>query len=228
MPAGLAVGAFVGAALLAAGAARRPRDRPRPIATIRGSDRTPTAPCSRPTWWRRPTRTGALALEHAGHGADPVAPTAASDRPGPSRTSRARRTPVAPPLDRATGGRELLWIVPLVLIVATEFKIRRRNIDDVLEGRIDLLIAVELVVYAVVGVWALWRLVPSTAAAGAAHHHHVGIHPVDRGERACTRDFPTLAIARGVQLVIIGAVVQLMAVDGDLARSADSCTDGSC
>ena len=146
----------------------------------------------------------------------PPAPPIGTRRPAPP--DRAPLPPTVVPLPpshrRVELRRDLLWIVPLVLIVATEYKVRRRSIHDVLTGRIDPMIAAELVIYAVVGVWALWRLVP--------RRHRV--HPLmmvmwgyalTTAASAVYSEFPLLALARAVELVIIACVIQLVGAEGD-------------
>jgi O-antigen ligase len=99
------------------------------------------------------------------------------------------------------------------LIVATEFKIRRRSIDDALSGSIDLMIAIELFVYAVVGVWAMWRLVPSRPRLEPLTIIMWG-YVLSTAVSALYSQYPTLAFARAVQLVIVATVVQLLAGQG--------------
>ena len=203
VPAGLAVGALRGSRAARAGSRRRRRDARRCPACRRGPRRQRGA--------RRGAasrlRAGALALVHAGHEQlSRSASTTASRRPDVSATSRAEHPP--PRRTVVDWRRELLWIVPLVLIVATEFKIRRRNIDDALSGTIDLMIALELCVYAVVGVWALWRLAPSKPRLEPLTIIMWG-YVLSTAVSSLYSPYPTLAFARAVQLVIIATVIQL-------------------
>ncbi len=225
VPAGLALGAFIGAALLVR-SLRVERDGD-PTATVESVgddpdvatfdgeaevapaaahwswiDSTPiSSPATPPPPPRRPTPP-------------PPPPHRPAPRPAAVTTAPTRRPrPVAHRTPRVDWHRELLWLVPLLLIVATEFKIRRRSIDDVLTGAIDPMIAFELVVYAVVGVWALWRLVPSTPRWSALTMVMWG-YILTTSASALYSTFPMLALARSVQLIVIGTVVQLLASEG--------------
>jgi hypothetical protein len=115
-----------------------------------------------------------------------------------------------PDLDR------FLWIVPLVLIVATEYKFRRRSIDEALGGSIDIMIAAELATYALVGVWAVYRLAPTAPRLTPLLVAMWG-YILTTAASALYSTFPFLAMARAVQLVIIGAVLHLLATDGRLS-----------
>ena len=226
VPAGLALGAFVGAALLVR-SLRMVRDDDDPISTVEpnAADVDSATPdgeaefAAVPAHWRWIDETSS-------------SPPPPPPRP-PSPVRRVPPPPPAPPLQvaavptrrpravthraRSTRGvdwhRELLWLVPLLLIVATEFKIRRRSIDDVLTGAIDPMIAFELAVYAVVGVWALWRLVPSKPRLSPLTMVMWG-YILTTSVSALYSAFPMLALARAVQLIVIGTVVQLLASEG--------------
>jgi O-antigen ligase len=104
------------------------------------------------------------------------------------------------------------------LIVFTEFKIRRRSIDEVLTGSIDPMIAAELGVYAVVGVWAVVRLInaPTTTPRLSPLIMVMWGYILTTAASALYSAFPMLALARGVQLVIIGIVITVLAREGDL------------
>ena len=148
----------------------------------------------------------------------PPPPPRRPTRPRPARPAVRVRTP-ASRSRRRTGvdwHRELLWVVPLLMIVATEWKIRRRNIDDLLSGSIDPMIAIELLVYAVAGLWAIWRLVPSKPRLQPLMMIMWG-YVLTTAVSALYSNFPMLALARAVQLVIIATVVQLIASQGNLA-----------
>jgi exopolysaccharide production protein ExoQ len=230
VPAGLAFGAFVGAALLVEDLRKQHVDddlagiAEPPGAALADNDTaalddldgfvfvTVPPPPPPPAHWR-----------WSGDGVAPVAPPSAV----PPRAPRAPR-PVTPAIRRSTRpsrsrGRsrtidwhvELLWIVPLLLIVATEYKIRRRNIEDLLTNSIDPAIAVELAVYAVVGVWALWRLIPSKPRLAPLTMVMWG-YVLTTAASALYSNYPLLALARAVQLVIIATVVQLVASEGRL------------
>ena len=110
-------------------------------------------------------------------------------------------------------GRELLWIVPLVVIVAIEYKFRRRSIDDALSGSIDVMIALELLTLALVGTWSLWRLVPSRPRIEPVMMLLWG-YVLTTAVSALYSAFPMLALARAVELIIIGTVIQLVASQG--------------
>ena len=142
-------------------------------------------------------------------------------RSRPVRRSRSVGRPARTVVRSRRGNRidwhlELLWIAPLLLIVASEWKIRRRSIDDLLSGSIDPMIAIELSVYAVVGAWALWRLVSSTPRLQPLMIVMWG-YVLTTAASAIYSDFPMLALARAVQLIIVATVVQLLASQGRLA-----------
>ncbi|MEP4592611.1 MAG: O-antigen ligase family protein, partial [Ilumatobacter sp.] len=106
-----------------------------------------------------------------------------------------------------------LWLLPLVAIVATEYKFRRRPIDEALGGAVDLMIIAELGVYALIGLWAVWRLAPTRPRLTALTVAMWG-YILTTAASSLYSTFPLLALARGVQLVIIGAVVHVIATDG--------------
>jgi O-antigen ligase len=213
VPAGLAVGAFVGAALLVQALGDDTRAHP-PIEHEQDVDHT-AAPeeespaVFEPAHWRW-TTSEPISND------SPIPPPPMRPVAGAPPARAARSSP--PPPRRAAAvdwRRELLWVVPLSLIVATEFKTRRRSIDDALSGSIDLMIAIELVVYAVVGVWAMWRLVPSRPRLEPLTIIMWG-YVLSTAVSALYSQYPTLAFARAVQLVIIATVIQLLANEGGL------------
>ena len=224
VPAGLAAGAFVGAALLVRALHREPArvasDDPAgtlddtPADTLAGL--VPPPPIA-PAHWRWST-DGAPSRARA---ATPPPPPRPPVRRRPARpavrvraqASRSRRR------NRVDWHRELLWVVPLLMIVATEWKIRRRSIDDLLSGSIDPMIAAELLVYALAGLWAVWRLVPSKPRLQPLMMIMWG-YVLTTAASALYSSFPMLALARAVQLVIIATVVQLIASQGTLATIA--------
>jgi exopolysaccharide production protein ExoQ len=209
VPAGLAIGAFVGAGLLLR-SLRESMDDRRHLTFVERSNAVPAVfetdlvlPPTEPALWRWDAPVTAPTRVRRPVGAAP-------DR---FAASRPIAPPAAPPLP--AWWTRILWVLPLALVVATEYKLRRRNIDEVLEGRIDPLIAMELGVYALIGVWAVWRLVPRRPQLQPLMVIMWG-YILSTAVSAIYSDFPTLALARGVQLVIIGAVAHLISVDGDL------------
>jgi len=223
VPAGLAAGAFLGAVLLLRALRAEGRigtnsdDAPEPESNTDTSTDTylvvdtPPPPPLAPTHWQwAPAPVGAEVANATR--VPPPPPPARRGRPGP--VSR-RPAPVAVRRHRMDWQRELLWIVPLLLIVFTEYKIRRRSIDDLLTGAIDPMIAAELLVYAIVGVWSLWRLIPARPRFDPLMMIMWG-YMLTTSVSALYSQFPMLAAARAVQLVIIGTVIQLVASQGDL------------
>jgi exopolysaccharide production protein ExoQ len=152
-------------------------------------------------------------------GWSPPAAAARASAPPPQRTVRTWRptTPVDTIAGRARDIDRYLWLLPLLLIVATEYKFRRRPIDDALGGSIDIMIAVELGVYALVGVWAVYRLAPTTPRLTPLTVAMWG-YILTTAASALYSTFPMLALARAVQLVIIGAVIHVVATDGRLGQ----------
>ncbi len=120
---------------------------------------------------------------------------------------------------RPTETDRWLWLLPLVAIVATEYKFRRRPIDEALGGTIDLMIVAELGVYALIGLWAVWRLAPTKPRLTALTITMWG-YILTTAASSLYSAFPLLALARGVQLVIIGAVVHVLATDGRIHHLA--------
>ncbi len=169
-----------------------------------------------PTWVWQPAEVRAERppLVSVPHGR-PVA-LAAPDQRSRRKATRQRvpttaSTPVA--VTRQTMQQRLLWLLPLVMIVATEYKVRRRSIDEALTGAVDPLIAVELAVYGLIGAWALWRLAvlrPKFTPLLIAMWGYILTTSVS----ALYSTFPMLGMARAVQFVIIGAVIHLVAAQG--------------
>lgn len=116
---------------------------------------------------------------------------------------------------RLRGADRWLWLIPLVAIVATEYKFRRRAIDEALGGSIDLMIITELGVYGLIGAWAVWRLAPTKPRLTPLTVVMWG-YILTTAASALYSSFALLALARGVQLVILGAVVHVIAVDGNI------------
>ncbi|HUS42090.1 MAG TPA: O-antigen ligase family protein [Ilumatobacteraceae bacterium] len=220
VPIGLAVGAFVGAGLLAVAVHTN---------TARLDTLDPDESMALPSDVLA-SAVGATPTESVGDSShwkwspEPIKspePTMTTPRPPapprrPSSLLRSATNETAPPrrhTGRADWSRELLWITPLVVIVAIEYKFRRRSIDGVLSGSIDLMIALELATLALVGTWSLWRLVPSKPRIEPLMMLMWG-YILTTAASALYSEFPMLALARAVELVIIGAVVQLVSSQG--------------
>ena len=227
VPIGLAIGAFAGAGLLV----RSLRNTEAETDTDTGTD-TGTgdgAPIAAPvdasvvdrqvldetTHWRWSPESSDTADSSAPTKRPPPPPT----RPQPVR----RRTTTSAPGQRRRGivdwSRELLWIAPIVAIIAIEFKLRRRSIDDVLAASIDLMIALELATLALIGTWSLWRLVPSKPRIEPLMMLMWG-YILTTAVSALYSAFPMLALARAVELVIIGTVIQLISSQGTFSTIA--------
>ena len=97
--------------------------------------------------------------------------------------------------------------MPLVVIVAIEYKFRRRSIEDLLAGSIDVMIAAELLTLALIGTWSLWRLVPSKPRIEPLMMLMWG-YIFTTAASVLYSEFPMLALARAVELIIIGTVIQ--------------------
>ncbi len=220
VPAGLAAGAFVGAALLVRALHREPAPVALDDVPDEALDTSPDTlagtlagivppPPIAPAHWR-------WSPDDARSPAPPPPPQRPA-RQRPAGPSTRVRTPASRPRRRngIDWHRELLWVVPLLMIVATEWKIRRRSIDDLLSGSIDPMIAIELLVYALVGLWAIWRLVPSRPRLQPLMMIMWG-YVLTTAVSSLYSSFPMLALARAVQLVIIATVVQLLASQGNL------------
>lgn len=205
VPAGLALGTFVGAGRLLHLLWRD--STPNPLAVITTEEiAEPVVPeaerIDEPTWmWQTTSATPTTRSNRSA----PRAPRSIIDTPTPA--------PVASARSRAE--QRLLWIVPLVMIVATEYKVRRRSIDEALAGAVDPMIAVELGIYGLIGAWAIWRLAPAPPRMTALTMVMWG-YILTTATSGLYSTFPLLAMARSVQLVIIGAVIHLLAVDGTI------------
>lgn len=107
-----------------------------------------------------------------------------------------------------------VWWLPLLLLVATEYKFRRRTNGDSLSGSLDLWIAAELAVYGAVGVYLLVRWKPRL------RRHVVVIwmtgYALSTAVSAIYAPFPVLAASRSVQLVILLATVLYWLESADL------------
>lgn len=107
------------------------------------------------------------------------------------------------------------WFLPLVLIFATEYKFRRRSNEDALSGTVDPWILVELGIYALVGLYLLVRLRPRLRP------HPIlvwtGGYCLSCAVAAIYSPFVTMAMVRGLQMVIVLLTVLRFVDDGDLA-----------
>ncbi|HSL74330.1 MAG TPA: O-antigen ligase family protein [Ilumatobacteraceae bacterium] len=222
VPAGLALGAFVGAWLLVRSLRRDQQDAVDDDPMAGSSDRGDEGPSGHdddvvaldarlePAHW-------SWAPHDPSRVPPPPAPPPAPPVPA-GRPPTPIRAAVTPPPSRRRiidWNRELLWLAPLVLIVATEFKIRRRSIDDLLTGSIDPMIAFELATYALIGIWALWRILPDPPRLTTLTVIMWG-YMLTTAVSAIYSEFPMLALARAVQLIVIGVVIQLLAGEAGL------------
>lgn len=107
------------------------------------------------------------------------------------------------------------WFLPLVLVFATEYKFRRRTNEDALAGQVDPFILLELAIYAMVGLYLLVRLRPRLRP-----------HPIlvwtagyclSCAVAAIYSPFLTMAMVRGLQMVIVLLTVLRFVDDGDLS-----------
>ena len=237
-PFGLALGTVVGAALLL----RRLRGLPPPDTALPAPapgerpvelERAPAAPILRfgdVSTATRSSDAGRTEPSAVSSGATDTDSDmfqwepAAAALPRPRRARSPGRTQAAPDITHATmstaPGRlrdRWLWLLPIVAIVATEYKFRRRDIDDALDGSIDLMILTELGVYGLIGLWAVWRLAPTRPRLTPLTVVMWG-YILTTSVSALYSTFAMLALARAVQLVIIGAVVHVIAVDGRLRQ----------
>jgi|GEM_PF-509277 len=147
----------------------------------------------------------------APHDSQGLADSASSPRPV-TATRRRRINRV-----RVPDGNRLLWLAPLVAIFVTEYKFRRRDIDDALGGSVDLMILAELAIYGLIGMWAFWHLAPTKPRLTPLLVAMWG-YILTTAVSSLYSTFPFLALARGVQIVIIGAAVHALAVDGRLSQ----------
>ena len=108
-----------------------------------------------------------------------------------------------------------LWWLPLVLIVATDFKFRRRLNDDALSGSLDLFVLLELVVYGGVAAYLAFR--PTQRAKWYPVVVMLTCYCLVTAASAIYAPFPTLAMARAVQLVILCYLVVTWISAVDLA-----------
>ncbi|MFZ4809871.1 MAG: O-antigen ligase family protein [Ilumatobacteraceae bacterium] len=115
---------------------------------------------------------------------------------------RLQRTPIA------------CWL-PLVLVVAAEYKLRRRPPEDTLNGSLDLFILIELAAFAAVAAILLWRWRPRM------RRHVVMIwiagYCLTTAISSLYAPDPMLAMVRGFELVVMLLAVIQFDLDGDLA-----------
>jgi O-antigen ligase len=218
VPAGLALGAFVGAWLLVR-SLRRDRRAAVDVDPPGGGDLCEGGPPGHddvsPDAHLEPAHWSWAPQEWSPIPPPPVPPVPPVPEERPPTPIRAAVNPTPPRRRVVDWNRELLWLAPLVLIVATEFKIRRRSIDDLLTGSIDPMIAFELATYALIGAWALWRILPDPPRLATLTMIMWG-YMLTTAVSAIYSEFPMLALARAVQLIVIGVVIQLLAGEAGL------------
>ncbi len=226
VPFGLAAGTGVGAAMLLARLRSQGVAEALPLPQFHGASTNTHALLetdvlrdhAQTTWVWQPAPTTAARPLLGGAPTGSAAPLAP---PAPRRTVRrefdSRRGPSSSQAtnrrQRQTLQQRLLWLVPLIMIVATEYKLRRRSIDDALSGSVDPFIALELAIYGAIGAWALWRLAvtrPKFTPLLVAMWGYI----LTTATSALYATFPLLGMARAVQLVIIGAVIHVVASEG--------------
>ena len=233
VPLGLAAGTAAGAAMLLARLARLPAPEAEPPTPDSGSHADHLgAPDG-----TRPDATSIVWHPVAAPTPSPVPPPSPAPSPSHGAVGSVDVSTLSPPTGRPvaapagaaahgdggspTGGSRLdldrfLWLIPLVLVVATEYKFRRRPIDEALGGSVDVMIAAELGVYALVGTWAVYRLAPTRPRLTPLVVVVWG-YILTTAASALYSTFPVLGLARAVQLVIVGAVIHVIATDGHLA-----------
>jgi len=109
----------------------------------------------------------------------------------------------------------VVWWMPLALIIATEYKLRRRANDAAVSGSADPFIVLELGVYAFIGVYLLLRLKPRMRP-NLILMWTVG-WCLTAAVSTLYAPSPLLALVRGGQLVIIALLVLQFVNDGDVA-----------
>lgn len=107
------------------------------------------------------------------------------------------------------------WWLPLLLMVASDYKLRRRASDQAISGSADPFIIVELAIYLAVGCYLLVRLRPTM------RHHVVMVwmagYLLAAAASTLYAPFPVFALVRGVQLVVILLALLQFVHDADLA-----------
>ena len=109
----------------------------------------------------------------------------------------------------------VVWWMPLALIIATEYKLRRRANDAAVSGSADPFIVLELGVYAFIGAYLLLRLKPRMRP-NLILMWTVG-WCLTAAVSTLYAPSPLLALVRGGQLVIIALLVLQFVNDGDVA-----------
>lgn len=103
--------------------------------------------------------------------------------------------------DRARRFGDPIWWLPLLLMVATEYKFRRRLNEDSLSGSLDVFVLIELFVYGLVAAYLAFRRTPRM------RWHPIPVmlvaYCLATAVSAIYAPFPTLAAARAVQLLIL-------------------------
>jgi O-antigen ligase len=109
----------------------------------------------------------------------------------------------------------LTWMLPLVLIVASQYKFRRRDPMDTTGGSIDLFILLELFVYMLVAAYLMVRIRPTM------RHDAIMVWIVGYCLTVIVSVLyaPTflLALVRGIELAVVLLVVLQFDADGDVA-----------
>jgi O-antigen ligase len=221
VPFGLAIGTAVGAVLLL----QQLRSLPAPNATL-----APPATASRvdhlhlpPDLHIDPTLTSPTGpLDSSAWTFQPATAPLPQPRTAPQQESESASPFAGTSIDYSSPRRRvrpnrLLWLLPIAAIVATEYKFRRRDIDEALGGSIDLMILVELAIYGLIGLWAVWRLAPTKPRLSPLLVMMWG-YILTTAVSSTYSTFPLLGLARGIQLVIIAAVVHVLATDGVIAN----------
>jgi exopolysaccharide production protein ExoQ len=107
------------------------------------------------------------------------------------------------------------WWLPLLLMVASDYKLRRRASDQAISGSADPFIVIELGIYLAVGCYLLVRLRPTM------RHHIVLVwmagYLLAAAASTLYAPFPVFALVRGVQLVVILLALLQFVQDADLA-----------
>jgi O-antigen ligase len=107
------------------------------------------------------------------------------------------------------------WWLPLLLLVASDYKLRRRGNDQAISGSADPFIVIELGIYLAVGCYLLIRLRPMM------RNHIVmvwtGGYLLAAAVSTLYAPFPVFALVRGVQLVVILLALLQFVHDADLA-----------
>lgn len=107
------------------------------------------------------------------------------------------------------------WWLPLLLMVASDYKLRRRANDQAISGSADPFIVLELGIYLAVGCYLLIRLRPTM------RHHIVAVwtagYLLAAAVSTLYAPFPVFALVRGAQLIVILLTLLQLVHDADLA-----------